>query len=149
MLSNHTERNLPSNIPRGGHQYISSHVYAHIFSRLHQNCSISDGQPSRSFACWCNPSMCGQRMEWKLLIFHYRDASWAPWRLKSPATPPFAQPFVHTYIKENIKASRYWPFETRIYLRASNAEMCPCYDVSSELVSKSVMLNELILLFTV
>ena len=29
---------------------------------------------------------------------------WVPWRLKSPASGLFAQPFVRAYIKENIKA---------------------------------------------
>ena len=35
---------------------------------------------------------------------------WAPWRLKSPASRLFAQPFVLTHIKENIKAPRHWPW---------------------------------------
>ena len=30
------------------------------------------------------------------------------WRLKLPASPLFAQPFVHEQIKENIKASHHW-----------------------------------------
>ena len=48
------------------------------------------------------------------------------WRLKSPASWLFAQPFVQTQIKENSKASRHWPlwpvtggFPSQ---RASNAE---------------------------
>ena len=137
-------------------------MYTHIFSRLYQNYSVSNGQLSRSFACcpcyncWCNSSICSQCREWKLLIFDHSDATWAPLGLKSPATAPFVQPFVHTYIKN--------PSKTRVTghlkrestgdqlispLRASDAEMCPCHDVSSELVSTSVILNELILLFTV
>ena len=32
------------------------------------------------------------------------------WRLKSPASPLFAQPFVHAQIKKNIKAPCHWPF---------------------------------------
>ena len=36
-------------------------------------------------------------------------SSWAPWRLKLPPSRVFAQPFVQTYIKENIKAPRHWP----------------------------------------
>ena len=31
------------------------------------------------------------------------------WRLKSPASPLFTQPFIQAQIKENIKASRHWP----------------------------------------
>ena len=33
---------------------------------------------------------------------------WARWRLKSPASQLFGQPFVQTQIKENIKALRHW-----------------------------------------
>ena len=35
--------------------------------------------------------------------------SWVRWRLKSPASPLFTQPFIQVRIKENIKAPRYWP----------------------------------------
>ena len=45
----------------------------------------------------------------------------AEWRLKSPTSPLFTQPFVQAQIKENIKAPRYWPFVRGIQ-RASNAE---------------------------
>ena len=31
------------------------------------------------------------------------------WRLKSPASPLFTQPFIPAYIKANIKAPRHWP----------------------------------------
>ena len=31
------------------------------------------------------------------------------WYLKSPASWLFTQPFIHTQIKENIKAPRHWP----------------------------------------
>ena len=31
------------------------------------------------------------------------------WRLKSPASRLFSQPFIQTHIKENIKAPRHWP----------------------------------------
>ena len=34
---------------------------------------------------------------------------WARWRLKSPASRLFAQPFIQAQIKENIKAPRHWP----------------------------------------
>ena len=34
---------------------------------------------------------------------------WALWRLKSPASLLFTQPFVQPQIKENIKALRHWP----------------------------------------
>ena len=33
---------------------------------------------------------------------------WAWWRLKSPASRLFAQPFIQAQIKDNIKAPRHW-----------------------------------------
>ena len=34
---------------------------------------------------------------------------WPQWRLKSPASRMFTQPYIQTQIKENIKAPRHWP----------------------------------------
>ena len=43
-------------------------------------------------------------------VFHYGDVIMgAPWRLKSPASRWFTQPFIQAQIKENIKAPRHWP----------------------------------------
>ena len=36
-------------------------------------------------------------------------SQWARWRLKSPASPLFTQPFIRAQIKENIKVPRHWP----------------------------------------
>ena len=36
-------------------------------------------------------------------------SQWVRWRLKSPASPLFTQPFIRAQIKENIKALRHWP----------------------------------------
>ena len=36
-------------------------------------------------------------------------SQWARWRLKSPASRLFIQPFIQVQIKENIKAPRHWP----------------------------------------
>ena len=36
-------------------------------------------------------------------------SQWVRWRLKSPASPLFVQPFIQAHIKENIKAPRHWP----------------------------------------
>ena len=33
----------------------------------------------------------------------------AGWRLKSPVSRMFTQPFIRAQIKENIKAPRHWP----------------------------------------
>ena len=36
-------------------------------------------------------------------------SQWTRWRLKSPASRLFTQPFIQTQIQENIKAPRHWP----------------------------------------
>ena len=36
-------------------------------------------------------------------------SQWAGWRLKSPTSRLFTQPFMQAQIKENIKAPRHWP----------------------------------------
>ena len=36
-------------------------------------------------------------------------SQWTWWRLRSPASRLFTQPFIQTQIKENIKAPRHWP----------------------------------------
>ena len=41
--------------------------------------------------------------------YHYSDVIRAWWRLKSPASRLFIQPFIQAYTKENIKAPRHWP----------------------------------------
>ena len=46
-----------------------------------------------------------------LRFMHFTMTSkWARWRLKSPASPLFTQPFIQTHIKENIEAPRHWPW---------------------------------------
>ena len=52
---------------------------------------------------------------------------WAWWRLKSPASWLFTQPFIQTQIEENLKAPRHWPLCGEFpgefpAQRASNAE---------------------------
>ena len=48
---------------------------------------------------------------------------WARWRLKSPASRLFAQPFVQVQLEENIKAPRLWPLWGEFVSQmASNAE---------------------------
>ena len=42
--------------------------------------------------------------------YHYGDVIWARWRLKSPASPLFTQPFIQVQFKEIIKAPRHWPW---------------------------------------
>ena len=36
-------------------------------------------------------------------------SQWAWWRLRSPASRLFTQPFIRAQIKENFKAPRHWP----------------------------------------
>ena len=44
-----------------------------------------------------------------LLLAITMTSQWAWWRLRSPASRLFTQPFIRAQIKENIKAPRHWP----------------------------------------
>ena len=46
---------------------------------------------------------------WKLYLHITMTLKWARWRLKSPTSRLFTQPYVQANIKENIKAPRHWP----------------------------------------
>ena len=43
--------------------------------------------------------------EWVITM----TSQWPWWRLRSPASRLFTQPFIRARIKENIKAPRHWP----------------------------------------
>ena len=51
----------------------------------------------------------GLSFEHDLMSPSERDHITVRWRLKSPESRLFTQPFVQTQIKENIKAPRHWP----------------------------------------
>ena len=58
---------------------------------------------------------------------HYSDVIMSRWRLKSPASRLFTQPFIQAQIKEHIKAARHCPLGGEFTgefpaQRASNAE---------------------------
>ena len=42
-------------------------------------------------------------------------SQWAQWRIKSPASWLFTQPFIQAQIKEHIKVPRHWPFLSGIH----------------------------------
>ena len=42
-------------------------------------------------------------------VLNTMTSYWARWRLKSPASRLFTQPFIQAQMKENIKAPRHWP----------------------------------------
>ena len=44
-----------------------------------------------------------------IMFFITMTSQWAWWRLRSPASWLFTQPFIRVQIKENIKAPRRWP----------------------------------------
>ena len=70
-------------------------------------------------AMWCHYTTTGFKVTCtyvNIWIVRIREGTnstimskWARWRLKSPASALFAQLLVQAQIKENIKASRYWP----------------------------------------
>ena len=53
---------------------------------------------------WVAPGH-GFTLKWCITM----TSQWEWWRLKSPASRVFSQPFLQAQIKENIKAPRHWP----------------------------------------
>ena len=45
---------------------------------------------------------------WWYVCYIILTSQWPRWRLKSPASRLFTQPFIQTQIKENFKAPRHW-----------------------------------------
>ena len=69
---------------------------------------------ARSKYIWstCSPSLvkCGKAIHQQPNMINITMTSqWVGWRLKSPASRLFTQPFIRAQIKENIKAPRHWP----------------------------------------
>ena len=54
--------------------------------------------------------------------YHYCDVIKVRWRIKSPASWLFTQPFIQTQIKVNIQAPRHWPLCADPTQMASNVE---------------------------
>ena len=51
-------------------------------------------------------SLYSHHLTWNITVM----LKWARWHLKSPASRLLSQPFAQAQIKENIKATRHWPF---------------------------------------
>ena len=58
-------------------------------------------------------------------------SKWARWRLKSPASLLFTQPFIQAQIKENTKVPRHWPlcgeFTGDRWIPRTNGQLCGKY----------------------
>ena len=59
----------------------------------------------RHYIPWMQKTIATQMSKCCITMTSY----WPRWRLKSPASRLFTQPFIQTQIKENIKAPRHWP----------------------------------------
>ena len=59
------------------------------------------------YNCYPNKVIAKRKPQNKLYVT--MTSQWAWWRLKSPASRLFTQPFIQTQIKENIKAPRHRP----------------------------------------
>ena len=69
-----------------------------------------------TFLFWCHLPFQNRKiifiLNWKECIYLCNitmTSEWARWRLKSPVSRLFTQPFIQTQIKEIIKAQRHWP----------------------------------------
>ena len=64
-----------------------------------------------------------QMFDFLMIYFITVTSYWTRWRLKSPASPLFTQPFIQAQIKESIEAPRHWPLCGELPAQmASNAE---------------------------
>ena len=66
-------------------------------------CTATDMSFSWHFHLWLHRKL----SFWELCIT--LTSKWPRWRLKSPASRLFTQPFIQMQMKENIKAPRHWP----------------------------------------
>ena len=77
-------------------------------------------------------------------------SEWARlWRLKSPVSRLFTQPFIQAQIKENIKAPRHWPFGGEFtgqrwipLTKASNAENVSIWWRHHDLTKNITMMHQ-------
>ena len=72
------------------------------------------GAPVMAATWGVRPLRYTSSFRWKprLVVIHAIitvTSQWAWWRLKSPASRLFTQPFIQVQIKENIKALCHWP----------------------------------------
>ena len=63
-----------------------------------------------------------KNVDWKM------PSKWTRWRLKSPASLLFIQPFIQAQIKENIRAPRHWPVNSP-HKGPVTQKMLPFHDV--------------------
>ena len=69
---------------------------------------------------------------WKLWHGNNNDVTWASWRLKSPAAPPFVQYLVQAHIKGVTKTHYYWLLRGICWLLPQR----DCYNVLSSATSE-------------
>ena len=60
--------------------------------------------------CTLGLALCGSQSIFNITM----TSQWAWWRLRSPVSRLFTQPFIRAQIKENIKAPRHWPLCVRL-----------------------------------
>ena len=84
------------------------HTHTHIYIYIYI-CIYVSFPPSNWINSWTQ-AKCASCLMISMILIHYRDVTWALWRLKQQTTPLFVQSFVQAYIKGNIKAPLYgWP----------------------------------------
>ena len=98
----------------------SIYLYLPVFSRvvplaLGQSCDCPSASEitlkgmGKMDLHWIRTSHCKARIMCIIYMYITVTSWWARWRLKSPASQLFTQPFIRVQIKENIKAPRHWP----------------------------------------
>ena len=101
---------------RRKHWMARNHIYFHIKIRTHlpRRHQWNINAVPRLNILWNQDGTARQGLEMIVLLvlslsIHYGDVIMGRWRLKSPASRLFIQPFIQTQIKENTIAPRHWP----------------------------------------
>ena len=97
-------------------QFRSSYSILFFFTNelWYRTCLCSE---LNSYGAISTPSNITEAVIFNLKTVHYitMTSYWTWWRLKSPASRLFTQPFIHAQIEENIKTPRHWPFGWKIH----------------------------------
>ena len=90
------------------HHSIPSHFCCHRHRYLH-TCSATNVIPMMNYSAAISQQSVASTVSVSRIKFITVTPLWARWRLKSPPSQLFTQPFIRAQIKENVKVSRHWP----------------------------------------
>ena len=105
------------------------------------NISLCAGTPAPSHRPIAHSWIEANTLCWSHMSFITMTSQWAWWRLRSPASRLFTQPFIRAQIKENIKALCHWPLCGEVnspHKGLVTRNMFPFDDVTMLMVAKII-----------